>query len=96
MRGGVALAGVIFAAVGFIVPLAWLPAITLLIVAAGMSPSGDRADGKRKTGGLLGGIVDEAAMKKTTRHCPHCTERIPKEATRCKYCAGEVSAVEKD
>lgn len=90
MRGGLALAGVIFAAVGFVAPLAWLPAALLLLVAGFMGPSGYRADGKHKTGGIFGGLADNAAVNKTMRDCPHCLEKIPKEASRCKHCAGEV------
>ena len=90
MRGSIALAGVIFAAVGFVAPLAWLPAALLLLVAGFMGPSGYRADGKRKTGGIFGGLVDNAAVNKTMRDCPHCLEKIPKEASRCKHCAGDV------
>lgn len=90
MRGTLALAGVIFAAVGFVAPFAWFPAALLLLIAGFMSPSGYRADGKRKTGGVFGGLVDNAAVNRAMRDCPHCLEKIPKEASRCKHCSGEV------
>lgn len=55
--------------VGFVNPFALAGAAIAGFIAVGVAPSGRRADGKRKTGGLLGGLVDdlEMAFKKRIR-----------------------------
>jgi hypothetical protein len=38
---------------------------------------------------ILGGwLIGRAA---STKICPHCAERIKRQATRCKHCGGEVA-----
>lgn len=73
-------------AVGFIVPLAWGAAAVSFLFAISSAPPGRRADGKRKTGGLLGGAWDNFAISGKMRDCPFCCKKIMKDASKCPYC----------
>jgi len=53
----------ILAIFGVFFPLLWVGATICLILAVSFAPSGLRADGKKKTGGLLGGLWDSVAVK---------------------------------
>jgi len=72
--------------VGFLAPVAWVFAILTGFVAIGVAPSGKRADGKNRTGGLFGGVWDAVAIKATMHECPYCRSLIPKDAAKCKHC----------
>ncbi len=52
----------------------------------GVRPSGQRADGKARTGGVLGGLWDDIAVHFTTQKCPYCLSVVPKAATKCSQC----------
>lgn len=53
---------IILIVVGFFMPLAWAGAAVCAFLAIGASPGGKRADGKARTGGLLGGLWDDAVI----------------------------------
>ena len=72
--------------VGFFIPLAWGAAVITFIFAISSTPPGLREDGKEKSGGLLGGVIDSYTVSKTMRDCPFCCKKIMKAATKCPYC----------
>jgi hypothetical protein len=49
-----------------------------------------RADGKPKTSGPFGWIIDNAEVKHKMRDCPLCFQKIMKAASKCPHCSGEV------
>ena len=53
---------IIFVVLGFFIPMVWVLAAITAVLAIGSSPGGVRADGKSKTGGLLGGLWDDAVI----------------------------------
>jgi len=65
-----------------------------LIYSAAKKPSGLREDGKRQTGGIFGGIIDEMAIRKKMTNCPFCKEMILKGAVICKHCGQNIPAEE--
>ena len=71
---------------GFAFPLLWIGAIIAGIIAAGAAPEGRRIDGRGKTGGLLGGMVDNIALMGKTTVCPYCQSRIMKSTLKCPNC----------
>jgi len=73
-------------AIGFIVPLAWGAAIVTCLLALTCAPPGRREDGKKKSGGLLGGLIDDIVISGKMRDCPHCCKKIMKSASKCPYC----------
>ncbi len=77
--------------IGFINPAAWIGAIFTGCFAMMSSPEGFRADGKRKSGGLFGPLVDSFILSGKTKQCPFCKSTIMKEATKCRYCGSEQS-----
>jgi len=79
------LTAILFA-VGFIAPVAWAMAVVTAIIAIGCAPAGRRADGKRKTGGLLGGVWDELVVATKMKECPFCKSKIMKDASKCSHC----------
>lgn len=86
MRTSFTVLTVILVFVGFIIPLAWIGAIMcgLLIIAS--APPGLRPDGKRRTGGLFGGLIDDIAIGMKMKDCPYCKSKIHNDAVRCPYC----------
>ena len=62
MRPFFNLLTIIFVAIGFFMPFVWALAVVTIFLAIGSSPAGVRADGKAKTGGLLGGFWDDAVI----------------------------------
>lgn len=72
--------------IGFFIPIAWMGAFVTAVLAIGSTPAGRRADGKRKTGGLLGGAWDAAVVASKTKDCQACLAKIPREARRCQHC----------
>lgn len=60
------------------------------ILAIGMSPGDRRADGKKKSGGLLGGLIDSAEVSSRMRDCPFCGNKIFRKAVKCQYCGENV------
>lgn len=77
------LAGAIFN------PMLLWAAGLFFFIAIGSAPSGKRVDGKSKNGGLLGGLLDQ--WEAPAKSCEHCTKQIPKAATKCPNCAGDLS-----
>jgi hypothetical protein len=75
---------------GLFVPVLWMVAIFTGILAIASAPAGQRADGKDRTGGLLGGVWDGAVISATMQNCPHCLSKIPKNAAVCRYCTRTV------
>jgi hypothetical protein len=71
---------------GFFFPLAWAGALLSGALAVISAPSGLRPDGKRKTGGLLGGLWDNTVVSFKMQDCPHCKTKIAIDATKCPYC----------
>lgn len=86
------LAAICFLA-AFFTPLSLIAAgagIVCLVIGIGCAPEGRRADGKRRTGGLLGGVWDAAMESYNTKKCPFCGERILREAKVCRYCGRDL------
>ena len=81
---------IILVLLGFVMPIAWAGAAVCGIIAMGARPEGLRADGKKRTGGLLGGLWDDFAVAGNTKICPFCKSRIPKSARKCPNCAERV------
>ena len=78
--------------IGFIVPLAWVGAVITGLVAIGLAPPGTRADGKRRTGGLLGGLWDDIVVGYKMDDCPYCKAKIQHDAVKCRYCGEWVNS----
>jgi len=76
----------------FVSPMLLLIGAVLFLVSVGLAPEGTRADGKPKTGGLLGGLWDAYAVSVSTKKCPHCAELVKTEATVCKHCGRDLPA----
>ena len=76
----------IFVILGFVFPPAWIVAIICCMLAIGSRPSGLRADGKKKTGGLLGGVWDDITVASKMKNCPYCKSKIRKDASKCPHC----------
>ena len=75
---------------GFFIPLLWVAALVIGLLAIGSSPSGKREDGNARTGGLMGGIWDAAVVSSKMKTCPSCAEKIMKRASVCKHCGRDV------
>ena len=80
--------------VGFFFSIAWVGAIFTGIIAIASTPSGKRADGKARTGGLLGGVIDDAVVSSKMRECPYCGNQIFRKAKKCQYCHEMVDPIE--
>ena len=76
--------------IGFICPIAWAGAFISGILAMASSPPGKRPDGKKKTGGLFGGMIDNYQIKNTMKDCPFCKSKIMKDATKCPNCRSTI------
>ena len=63
MKTFFSISSVICLAAGFVFPALWAASLLLAIFAIGAAPSGRRKDGKRRTGGLLGSLWDDAFDK---------------------------------
>lgn len=72
--------------VGFLVPIAWGFAVITFFLGACLAPPGKRLDGKRKTGGLFGGLWDDFQDSNSSKKCPFCSEIILNDAIVCKHC----------
>jgi len=92
MKWTLTLSAIVLAVLGFAAPALWILAIPIGLFAIGSAPSGQRADGKRKTGGLLGWLWDDVAMALKMRECPYCRSSIPKTAMKCARCGEWVNA----
>lgn len=90
MRGFFFGLTVVLVIIGLFLPVLWVVAIITAVLAIASAPSGVRADGKPRSGGLLGGVWDAAAVSMTTRDCPHCRTKIDKRATVCPQCSRNV------
>lgn len=86
MRSFFAGLTIIFIVIGLVFPIAWIGAIISVLCAVGASPGGLRPDGKPRTGGLLGGWMDQRELARTMKKCPACKSLIPIDATRCRHC----------
>jgi hypothetical protein len=75
-----------FILVGFFAPLAWVGAVITGILAIGSAPPGRRPDGKKKTGGLLGGVWDDIVIGYKMKECPYCKSKIMEDASKCPHC----------
>lgn len=89
MRGLFFLVALLLGIAGFVMPGLWWGAALFAVIAIGMAPPGKRVDGKARTGGLLGGVWDSIAAP--AKKCPFCMQQIPRAATRCPKCAGDLS-----
>lgn len=76
----------IFFFIAFVFPVFFVFSFFSFVFAIGSSPPGLRPDGKRRTGGLLGGIIDNHQINATMHECNYCKEMIPNNAKKCKYC----------
>ncbi|MBU0777763.1 hypothetical protein KKF82_05855 [Patescibacteria group bacterium] len=63
MRSFFSILTIILVVCGFIFPLLWIGAVICLVLAIGSAPPGLRADGKKKSGGLLGSLLDAVIVK---------------------------------
>jgi hypothetical protein len=82
---------IVLIGIGFVNQSAWVFALITGIIAIGLPPPGRRADGKRRTGGLLGGLWDDFAVRRAMRDCPFCKTLIRKDAQKCPHCSEWVS-----
>ena len=87
MRTAFFVLAFVFAVLAFVFPPLFMAAVVCALIAIGCSPGGAREDGKRRTGGLLGGVWDSAVVNMTMRECPHCLSKIPADASKCRHCA---------
>lgn len=94
MRGAWTVITVLLALAGFIFPPAWVGAAVTAVLAIASAPAGVRADGKRRSGGLLGGVWDSAVVSAKMRKCPYCKADIPRDARKCRYCSEWVTIEE--
>ena len=65
-----------------------------LIYIAAKKPVGLRADGKKQSGGLFGGIMDDVLITYKMRDCPYCKGKVMKEASKCPHCHSEIKAIQ--
>lgn len=65
------------------------------LIAIVVSPSGKRVDGKKRTGGVLGGLWDDVAVSRSMMDCPHCKSKVSREATKCPNCQEWLSGKDK-
>ena len=86
MKKTFAVLTIILVMAGFAFPLLWIGAVIAAIIAMSAAPEGHRIDGRRKTGGLLGGMVDNIALMGKTTVCPYCQSTIMKSAQKCPNC----------
>lgn len=84
---------IILILIGFMMPLAWIGAIFTAILALASRPPGLRPDGKRRSGGLFGGIIDHIAISSKMRDCPFCKTKIMKKAQKCPNCGEWVKSL---
>lgn len=77
---------VVLLVAGFILPLLWIAAIFTGLFWVGAAEPGLREDGKRRSGGLLGGLWDEYIVDKKMMECPHCLALVFREASKCRHC----------
>jgi hypothetical protein len=84
---------VVLGIAGFVLPGVWFFAIISGIIAICSSPGGTRPDGKPRSGGLLGSMMDDMAVSRNMRKCPYCMMMIDKRASKCPHCQEEVSPV---
>jgi hypothetical protein len=85
---------VVLGIAGLFVPVLLVVAFVTAMMAIGAAPAGQRADGKDRTGGLLGGAWDSAVIAGTMKDCPHCLSKIPKAAAVCRHCQRDTPPVE--
>ena len=57
-----------------------------LIYIAIKKPKTLRPDGKPRTGGLFGGLIDDIVISSKMRDCPFCLMKIDKKAAKCPHC----------
>ena len=86
MRNTWAVITAVLAVVGFAFPVLWLPAIATAILAICSSPGGNRPDGEKRSGGLLGWLVDDIQIARTMEDCPDCRMKMFKTAKVCPHC----------
>ena len=86
MRPTFQILAIISVIVGFMFPAAFLGAIVFGFLAIASAPSGLRADGKPKTGGLLGGFWDDIVIGCKMDDCPFCGSKIMADVQKCKHC----------
>jgi len=86
MRRPLTALTILFIFCGFVYPILWIGAVITGILAMAASPGGTRPDGKPRSGGLLGGLIDKYEISRTMRDCPYCKMKIMKTATKCPYC----------
>jgi hypothetical protein len=56
------------------------------VIAVCSAPSEIRADGKKKTGGLFGGVWDEIVVGFKMMVCPYCKAKIFRDVKKCQHC----------
>jgi len=67
-------------------PLFFVATIGLGVLLGGMSPADLRSDGKRKSGGILGSLIDRVEIDATMKDCPYCGSKVFKKAVKCQHC----------
>ena len=92
MRNFFSMLTIVLIIVGFLVPIAWVGAVITGLLAIFSAPPGKRADGKARTGGLLGGVWDDIVVGYKMKDCPYCKEKIDDDAKKCKHCGEWVNS----
>ena len=87
MRSPLLITTVILIIAGFAIPILWAGAIVTAFLATAASPGGVRADGKKKSGGLFGPVIDDIAVSMNTKKCPYCEKKKKKTVKKCPHCA---------
>ena len=80
------LLAIVSSVAGFIFPPSFICAIIFWFLALASAPAGLRADGKPKTGGLLGGFWDDVVIGYKMDDCPFCGSKIMANVKKCKHC----------
>lgn len=71
---------------GFAFPVVWIGAVISGFIAISAAPEGRRLDGKKRTGGLLGGVLDDFVVGMKMMDCPYCKSKIMRDAQKCANC----------
>lgn len=76
----------IFLLLGFVLPILWVLAVPLGLLAFASAAIPPRGGGKRNAGKIVGCLWRETTRAVKTRECPYCGKLTPKNAINCTHC----------